>query len=78
MPLSVNRFRDVSVVCPFYKRSTHGSIGCWSPLKSSTLSISFGNPSDRVAFRKAACECDPSLCPLYQILSVWSPGGPSK
>lgn len=63
------RFESVSVVCPYYKHETSGSIACRGLFEGSSTKITFGNPAARAAYRRAYCEsegCD--LCRLYAML----------
>lgn len=65
------RFESVSVVCPFYKHETKGSIACRGFMEDSSTKITFGDPALRVGYRRAYCEsegCD--LCRIYRMLEA--------
>lgn len=63
------RFESVSVICPYYKHETGGSIACTGLFEGGSVKVTFGNPAVRVRYRKAYCEndgCD--LCLVHRML----------
>lgn len=66
-----DKYQDVNVKCPFYKRAIKNSrvriVVCEGPLKKTSVTLKFHNGRDMEQHLKSCCEQAYELCPLFKM-----------
>lgn len=62
-------------ICPFYKYENRQVIYCEGIEDGAAIHLAFANPADCLAYKKAYCRCDCSLCLINEMLMVKYDGG---